>query len=156
MTKIIFILFFTTMSFSLDCKAENNSEKNFSSNSSPLNLSILSLFGDSNKYYGHLVRVIGYVVVDEYDSIVMFPSACFYDNGYTFLNSISLGFVCENCKTGKDKKNFYDKLKHGYNKKYVLVEGVFDKNNNFLSSFKIVGIKRFEVWEKPDENQILW
>lgn len=150
----IFFVCFLVNAFLL-CNASEDT-KQLIDKSNVLDLSIISLFGNSEKYYGQLVRTVGYMVVHEYESAALLPSACFYDNDYTSYNAISIGFLCRNCKTSKEKNIFYEKLKLKYHKKYVLVEGVFDKSNSFRFPFKITKVKRFEIWERPDKNQILF
>lgn len=113
------------------------------------NISILTLFGDSANYYSKPVKVVGYAVIEDYESIVLFPSSCFYDHGYTFSNSIALHILCHTCKSDKDWRLFYKSLKSNYHKKYILVEGIFSE---FLGHpvipFSIKKITRLEIWKE--------
>lgn len=105
-------------------------------------VSMVQLLSTPEKYDGNLVRVIG---VGNLEFEGNYLSLSKEDHKYGAGNSvwIELG----------EKAISYDEAKE-YNGKYVIVEGLFDKDDRghfdmFCGSIK--NISRYQLWEKSDE-----
>ena len=107
-----------------------------------LDTSLIQLIANPDKYHGELVRVIGVVKI-EFEGNQIFTSKEHYEYSisknalWINLNSDCLGVSKEELKK--------------YNGQYVLIEGIFDKNNTGhmgMNSGSINNISRFDLWEK--------
>lgn len=110
---------------------------------SAIDVSIIQLISNPDKFDGKYVRLIGYVHL-EFEGDAIFLHEDDYKYGLT-RNGLWLNLTQDCC--GKDIRFF--------NKKYVLVEGTFSaKNHGHMDLFSgaVDKIKRFQVWKvkKPE------
>ncbi|MCL5772915.1 MAG: hypothetical protein M1536_00850 [Firmicutes bacterium] len=101
-------------------------------------VSLINLIATPEKFHGTKVRVKGFAVI-RFETTAIYLSSNDFHHGIT-KNSVWLKI--DKYKIGWDYKK--------YNKKYVLVEGIFDKNYDGhmgLSSGSIKQIERMETWE---------
>ncbi len=102
-------------------------------------ISLIHLIQHPDKYHRREVRVIGYASL-EFEGKALYISREDYENAIT-KNAVWLDIeLTENVRK--------------YNKKHVLVEGVFDQDNLGhlkLFSGSIANIKRIELWESGDK-----
>lgn len=99
-------------------------------------IALMHLIQHPEKYHGKKVRVIGFAAL-EFEHKALYVSKEDYDN------AITKNGVWINLEINEDNKT--------YNKKYVLVEGTFDKDNlGHLKMFSgtLRNIERIEIWSK--------
>ena len=109
-------------------------------NHSSIDVSLINLIATPEKYDGKLVRVIGISFL-EFESNGLYLSKEDLENGVT---KNALWIEINPQTVGKTEKELSK-----YNGKYILVEGVFIKDNTGhmgLKSGSIMNISRFEPW----------
>ena len=109
-------------------------------NQDPIGVSLINLIATPDKYHGKIIRVIGVTRIEfEGDSIYLSKE---HLENRAIKNAI---WINPNYKAiGKTEKELAE-----FNGQYVLVEGVFNKNNNGhlgLYSGSIDNITRFQPW----------
>ncbi len=109
-------------------------------NQDPAGVSIINLIAQPEKYHGRLVRVIGVSFI-EFESNGLYLSKEHLINRVT-KNALWMSLDWESI--GKTEKELSE-----YNGQYILVEGIFDKEDlghMGLKSGAIKKIKRFMPW----------
>jgi hypothetical protein len=102
-------------------------------------ISIIQLIANPNKFHHTKVRIIGFAII-EFEGTAMYLSREFADYG---LSKNAIWLDIEHIKQFETFKQ--------YDRKYVLVEGIFDKNDlGHISSCSgaIKSISRIEEWKK--------
>ncbi len=99
-----------------------------------MTVSIIQLISDPTKYHGKMVRVIGVGDIEfESDAVYLHYDDWKYGIGK---NGLCISFGKEiDCNIVKE-----------YNGKYVLIEGVFSKEQTKLWAGGIFNITRYELW----------
>ena len=109
-------------------------------------VSLIQLIVNPENYHGKLVRVIGVSRIKFEDNGIWFSKEhyrhCVYKNSlWIELDYKALGATPQQLEK--------------FNGKYVLMEGVFDKDNHGhmgMSSGALEKVTRFDLWEKEEKN----
>ncbi len=106
------------------------------------NVSIINLITTPDLYHNTKINIIGYIGV-EFGRDAIYLHKEDYENGL-MINSIEL-FLKESQK---------DDIQYGLNYRYVILEGIFDKNSthyNYLFNGCIKEISRIDKWLSRSE-----
>jgi hypothetical protein len=99
----------------------------------PIDVSMVQLIANAQKYDGKLIRVIGFLRL-EFEGNELYLHHEDYEN-VIFINGIWVDVYSETMKQSKD-----------LNMHYVLLEGIFSSNGLGEFSGKIGKIRRAEIW----------
>jgi hypothetical protein len=116
----------------LNCNAQSSMNL-----SDPTDVSLINLIATPEKYQGKIVRVEGYLDI-EFEGNAIYIHKEDYEHSL-LKNAIWIDF-------SRDEMTKYTKA---FNEKYVIIEGVFDMNNNGhmgLFSGTIGKISRLDLW----------
>jgi len=128
--------------FSFSCYAGENQDNG----SMPIGVSIINLIANPERYHNKKIRFIGFASV-EFENFSIYLSKESYDNRMS-LNAIWLDLESKNSTVDSIMKKIHGLIK--LDKHYVIVEGVFDKNDKghmSMNSGSINGITRLDKWD---------
>ena len=106
--------------------------------SNTINISLISLIANPEKYKGHKVRVIGFLHIE-------FEGDGLYINKGDYTQGISKNAVWIDISSKHPESSKWSKISDHY----VLIEGIFDSEHNGhmgMMSGSLKGVNRLELW----------
>jgi hypothetical protein len=131
--KALFLFSFIYLISVLNCKAQSSTDF-----SDPTDVSLINLIATPEKYQGKIVRVVGYLNLE-------FEGNAIYIHKEDYENALLKNAIWIELSRDEAIKNT-----KAFNKKYVILVGVFDmKDNGHMGLFSgaIKKISRLDLWK---------